>query len=253
MKIEKALSPFGRMKLIEGPNFSPPEYDIEVAPKLLNHSVEKSAGTFARLYRPQRTLAFTSRDRSTNGYENAIIQANNLGFNPVVRSPGGRAVAYHEESLVIDILSRDPDPHKFINERFKALGEIFIESLAKLNVEARLGQLPFEFCPGKYSVVNEKVKLVGTAQRIKRGGWLISGSVVVRNSSPVREVLNNVYRALNLEMDPNTVGSVADLNSEISVDDLNSSIISTLKEHFEIIDIDLQLNMDQAKRELANV
>jgi len=253
MIFDKVLSPFGRMKLIDGPDFGSPRNDIEVAPKLLRHSIEKSTGTYARIYRPQRTLAFTSRDRSTIGYENAIIQAENLGFAPVVRSPGGRAVAYHEESLVIDILSRDPNPHQFINERFVALGEIFMESFEKLGIDSKLGQLPKEFCPGKYSVINDQFKLVGTAQRISKGGWLISGSVVVRNSYPVREVLNNVYKALNLEMDPKTVGSLSEVISTISVDDVNTSLLETLTNHFEIMHVDLHINRDDTKKELTNV
>ena len=55
------------MKLIDGPNFLDPTEEIDIAPKLLRYSIEKSAGTFARIYRPQRTVALTSRDFSTPG------------------------------------------------------------------------------------------------------------------------------------------------------------------------------------------
>jgi lipoate-protein ligase A len=250
MNISKTLSPYGQMKLIDGPNFNEPAYDIEVAPKLLRYSIKKSAGTFARIYRPQRTVALTSRDFSTPGYDVALTQAKKLGFIPVLRSPGGRAVAYHEESLVLDVISHDPNPHQLIDKRFEALGEVFIETFNMLGISAKLGQIPREFCPGKYSVISENVKLVGTAQRIARGGWLISASVIVRNAAPVREVLSHVYSALELDMDPRTIGALNEINSSISVDDLTTSLITTLKNHFEIMHTDLTMN---TQSELASV
>lgn len=249
MDIAKALSPYGQMKLIDGPNFHEPVNDIEVAPKLLRYSIEKSAGTFARIYRPQRTVALTSRDMSTNGYDSALIQTKKLGFTPVVRSQGGRAVAYHEESLVLEVLSHDPKPHDHINRRFEAIGELFVESFDLLGINAKLGQIPREFCPGKYSVISQNVKLVGTAQRIARGGWLVGASVIVRNAAPVREVLNNVYRALELDMDPKTIGSLNEFDSSISVEELTTSLITTIKDHFEIIEIELSMNFQS---ELVN-
>ena len=252
MKIEKVLAPYGQMKLIDGPNFLTPANEIKVAPRLLKYSIEKSAGNFARIYRPQRTVALTSRDSSVSGYENALLQAENLGFTPVVRSPGGRAVAYHEESIVFDVLSHDPNPHQLINKRFQAIGEVFIETFDRLGIQAELGQLPREFCPGKYSVISENVKLVGTAQRIMRGGWLVGASIIVRNAAPVRQVLSNVYRALELDMDPSTVGSLNEFDSNISVDDLITSLITTLKNHFEITEVDLAMNFQNTEKDLVN-
>lgn len=253
MNISKTLSPYGQMKLIDGPNFLNPENEIEVAPRLLRYSIEKSAGTFARIYRPQRTVALTSRDNSTSGYENALSQAEILGFKPVIRSPGGRAVAYHEESLVFDVLSHDPNPHQLINKRFEAIGEVFVETFDRLGIKAKLGQVPREFCPGKYSVIADNVKLVGTAQRIMRGGWLIGASVIVRNAAPVREVLSNVYRALELDMDPSTIGALNEFDSSLSVEDLKTSLITTLKDHFEILDMDLSMNFQEPARDLVQI
>ncbi len=251
MNLGKFLSPYGQMKLINGPNFLEPEVDISIAPKLLKYSISKSAGTFARIYRPQRTVALTSRDKSSVGYENALIQAENLGFTGVLRSPGGRAVAYHEESIVFDLLSHDPDPHRFTKERFEAVGKLFIETFQKLGIDSHLGQLPREFCPGKYSVISGSVKLVGTAQRVMPGGWLVGASVIVRSAAPVREVLSHVYRALELDMDSGTVAALNQFNSEISVEDVFSALNSTLRDHFEILEVDLSLNDLVENRESA--
>jgi octanoyl-[GcvH]:protein N-octanoyltransferase len=252
MKLDNVLAPYGQLKLIEGPNFLEPKSDISIAPRLLKYSSDKYTGSLARIYRPQRTVAFTSRDLSTPGYRDAVQQAENLGFAAVKRSPGGRAVAYHEESVVFDLLSHDPNPHKWINERFQAMGEVFIETFARLGIHSHLGELPREYCPGKYSVITDTVKLVGTAQRITPGGWLIGASVVVRNIAPVREVLDYVYRALNMEMDPATVASLNEFDSGISVEDLITALHFTLKNHFEISDLNLTINLEQETQELEN-
>jgi lipoate-protein ligase A len=249
MNISKILSPYGQMKLIDGPNFLEPEIDISIAPRLLKYSIEKSSGTLARIYRPQRTVALTSRDRSTPGYENAMTQAEKLGFQAVMRSPGGRAVAYHEESIVIDLLSHDPDPHRYMDERFKAIGKVFVETFERLGIDSRIGEVPREFCPGKHSVVSGNVKLVGTAQRVMPGGWLVGASIIVRNAAPVREVLSNVYRALELDMDPGTVAALNEFDSSISVDDVLIALNSTLRDHFEVLEVDLSINELTENRE----
>ena len=252
MNLASALTPYGQLKLVEGPHFLKPQNDISIAPRLLKYSIGKSTGSLARIYRPQRTVAFTSRDISTAGYADAVTQAENLGFSAVKRSPGGRAVAYHEESVVFDLLSHDPNPHKFINERFQAMGEVFIETFARLGINSHLGELPREFCPGKYSVVTDSVKLVGTAQRVTPGGWLIGASVIVRNVAPVREVLDYVYRSINVDMDPSTVASLNEFDSGISVEDLINSLHITLNNHFEISELNLDLNPTEEIQELEN-
>jgi len=248
VNIRDILSPQGQIKLIEGPNFVEPSKDADVAARLLKYSVEKSAGAFARIYRPQRTLAFTSRDSSSAGYEQAKSRARELGFEPILRSPGGRAVAYHEESLVFDLLSSDTNPHALINNRFQAIGDLFVESFHRIGIDARVGEVPREYCPGKFSVVAENVKLVGTAQRIMRGGWLLGASVIVRNAAPVREVLGHVYQAMDVDMDPRTVAALNEFDSRITVDDLISAWHTVLKENFEVIECDLSIRYENDLR-----
>jgi hypothetical protein len=52
-------------------------------------------------------------------------------------------------------------------------------------------------------------KLVGTAQRLTRHGYLFSVVVLVGDPEPVRAVLAATYPLLGLDWDPATVGSVA--------------------------------------------
>jgi lipoate-protein ligase A len=252
VKTGSVLTPYGQLKLITGPNFLDPHEDNSIAPRLLKYSAEKFAGSYARIYRPQRTVAFTSRDISTPGYSEAVKRAEELGFTAVKRSPGGRAVAYHEESVVFDLLSHDPDPHRFINERFEAIGNIFVETFARLGIDTHLGELPREFCPGKYSVVTNRIKLVGTAQRIIQGAWMIGACVIIRNTEPVREVLDHVYRAMNVDMDPGTVGSLEACNPMLTTEDFIESLHETLKIHCELTEVNLLVNPHQRAKDLEN-
>ncbi len=103
------------------------------------------------------------------------------------------------------------DPVPGTHDRFRAEGERLAGALATLGVDARVGEVPGEYCPGAYSVnARGRVKLVGTAQRLIRGGALLGASIVVGDGVGVRAVLRDVYAALELEWDDATAGAVDD-------------------------------------------
>ena len=62
-----------------------------------------------------------------------------------------------------------------------------------LGVDARLGAVPGEYCPGAHSVnARGTEKLVGTAQRMVPGAWLFSSLVVVGDEDRLRPVSREV-------------------------------------------------------------
>ena len=70
-----------------------------------------------------------------------------------------------------------------------------------LGVDARVGEVPGEYCRGAYSVnAGGRTKLVGTAQRAIRGGALLAGFVTVEGADRLRDVLVPVYAALELDV-----------------------------------------------------
>lgn len=244
-----SLVPSGSLKLIVGPHFMEPESDISIAPRLLTHAVQQSAGAFVRIYRPKRTMAFSTRDRAHPSFPRLLSISEDHGFEPVIRSPGGRAVAYHEESVVIDFLSSENSPRTLIKERFEAVGSIFVEVLALLGITARVGEIPREYCPGKYSVTSNSVKLVGSAQRLVRGGWLLSSSIIVRNGFPVREVLSDIYSAMDYDMDPRTIMALNEIESSIESEDFISLFTDLLRERFDLADCELSTDTEIERRE----
>jgi octanoyl-[GcvH]:protein N-octanoyltransferase len=100
-------------------------------------------------------------------------------------------------------------------------------------VQAAVGEIPGEYCPGEYSVHGtdpsdgaHRVKLVGTAQRVVAGGWLFSSVIVVENSQPIRKVLTDSYAALGLDWDPATAGAVDDLVPGVDVAAVEEALLS---------------------------
>jgi octanoyl-[GcvH]:protein N-octanoyltransferase len=154
---------------------------------------------------------FGRRDTRLPGFAAAVEACRSAGFAPAVRATGGRPVAYGADAVVVDLVRRDERATEDHETRFLTLGQEIADLLAGFGVDARLGAVPGEYCPGAHSVnARGKVKLVGTAQRVVRGAWLFSALVVVDGADRLRSVLDDIYRALDLPLDPESVGSVRD-------------------------------------------
>ncbi|RII43086.1 lipoate--protein ligase family protein [Galactobacter valiniphilus] len=191
--------------------------DLDRSLGLLREVAAGHRGPLLRVYTPAPTLAFGQRDARLPGFEAAAAAAAVLGFAPVVRSAGGRAAAYHEGCLIIDQIQPEAEAMKGHQARFARFGELYASALASLGVDAAVGEIPGEYCPGEFSVHGTRhdgaarVKLVGTAQRVVAGAWLFSSVVVVSGAVPLREVTTRVYEELGLALDPATVGDAAGL------------------------------------------
>ena len=204
--------------------------DMKRGLTLLRAAAAGSLGPTLRLYRPQPTVAFGQRDTRLPGFEAASDAARAHGFAPLVRKAGGRAAAYHEGCLIVDHIEPHDDAVAGSHARFRLLGEILAESLRRVGVDARMGQIPGEYCPGEFSVHGvdsaHAVKLVGTAQRVISGAWLFSSVIVVEGSASIRSVLEGTYSALELPWEPSTAGAAEDLVPGLTVDAVASAVVA---------------------------
>ena len=131
---------------------SDPAADIAASQALLARVAAGEAEPQTRLYRPARAVAFGRLDALTPGYERAREAARARGFAPVLRSVGGHAAAFTEESLVYERFVRERDIATGIRARFEQVAEHIAGALRSLGVDARVGALPGEYCAGEFSV-----------------------------------------------------------------------------------------------------
>jgi octanoyl-[GcvH]:protein N-octanoyltransferase len=158
-------------------------------------------------------VVFGRRDTGLPGFEAAVAAARSAGFATAVRAVGGRAVAYTDQSVVVDHVRAEAGAMARMDARFEEFGRRFATLLAGWGVDARVGPVPGEYCPGAHSVnARGEVKLVGTAQRVLPRAWLFSSLVVVGDRDRIRDVLADVYGRLGL---PFAAGAVGSLDSEV--------------------------------------
>lgn len=182
-----------------------------------------------RVYRPWPTVAMTRRERLLPGFEAACAAARARGFEPIVRPTGGRAVAYDPSCLVIDVVERERDGRGDSTSAFITVGERFVDGLVEVGVDARLGPVPDEYCPGDYSVnARGEVKLVGTAQRVVRGARLVSGSVPLGPVDALVDVLAAVNAALAFDWNPGTFGTVAVEAPDVPAEVVEAALVESM-------------------------
>jgi lipoate-protein ligase A len=163
-----------------------------------------------RVWAPGRVVAFGRRDANEDGYESAVAAASDHGFPTVERRVGGRAVAYTDSTLAFARFTPTEDVRTGLTERYDAMVGDVVGALRAVGVaDAREGEPPDSFCPGDHSVRADCGKLAGVAQRVTKGAALTSGVLVVDDREAIADVLGDVYPALGVAFDPDSVGSVA--------------------------------------------
>lgn len=188
-----------------------PALELAVAHALVKRASAGAVDGVLRIHRPTTpTAVFGRRDTRLPGFAAAVDGIRAAGFTPAVRATGGRAVAYTRNALVVDQVGRQHDPHAGLADRFARFGGRFVEVFRSIGIDAHVGAVPGEYCPGEHSVnARGVVKLVGTAQRVVRDAWLFSSLVIVDDDGLIAPVLKDVYAHLGQPFDEASVGSLA--------------------------------------------
>jgi octanoyl-[GcvH]:protein N-octanoyltransferase len=202
----------------------------------------------ARLGIPGRIVTFGRRDAVAEGYPAAVEAARAAGYDVVERIAGGRAAAYNGQALNLSRAHRDPSPAGATRARFAEMAELVRAALARLGVDARIGEVAGEYCPGAFSVnAGGRLKLAGIGQRLIKGGAHVGCVVVAGDSDGLRAALAPVYEALGLDWDPATAGSVEDEVAGATPADVEEAILAELGQRFQLLDAQL----DDGTLELA--
>jgi octanoyl-[GcvH]:protein N-octanoyltransferase len=206
-----------------------------------------------RLARPAAVVAFAKRDALSPGYAAALAAARARGFGAILRLAGGRAAVFHDGTLELAHAVPDPDPKPGIHERFEATATLIVRALRSLGADARVGEVPGEYCPGRWSVNAAGArKLAGIGQRVVARGSHTGAVIVVDGAERVRTALEAVYAALELEWDPGTVGAVEEeLDAAAPWDAVRDAILAEYAERYELIPGELDPDTLALARRLA--
>jgi octanoyl-[GcvH]:protein N-octanoyltransferase len=228
--------------------------DVAISHAILSAVSAGEMGPTLRLHVPGPIVAFGRADRVTPGYPAAVRAAEAHGFTAVERLAGGRAAVFHERTLAFSLALPESEPKTGIQERFEMISAIMADAFISLGVDARVGEVPGEYCPGKWSVnVAGKVKVMGVGQRLVRRAAHIGGVVVVDDGDRIRDVLIPVYRSLSLDWDPRTAGALADRSPGLTHEKVQGSILDQFRRRFPMVERDLPAEVtDRAVELLAD-
>jgi lipoate-protein ligase A len=198
---------------------------------MLRHVASGAIPASLRLYAPDNAVLFSSLDARRPGYALARERAAESGFKSVIRLAGGHAAVFLEQSLAFAWAMPDAAAHLHIRPRFERLSGLVVQTLRRLGLDARVGEIPGEYCPGEFSVnLAGRVKVMGVGQRVIRGGAHVGGVLTLGQTEEMRRVLAPIYDALELEFHPETAGGVADALPGLTVDDVIETWVDVLAE-----------------------
>lgn len=228
--------------------------DTGVSHALLERVSDGELAATFRIYQPSRVVAFGKQDRLSSGFAAAVQVARHHGFDPVVRMPGGRAAVFHEETVAFSWTSPSSDPVRGIRERFAAATDVINQALSRLGVPSASGEIPGEYCPGEFSIHHAgQIKLAGIGQRLARHAAHVGGVLVVGNTRATRDVLVPTYRALGIDWDPSTVGSINDITPDVDVPTVIDTIVGVVAEQQPIVPASVDAKTLARGRELASL
>lgn len=213
-----------------------PAFGTAVSEAILTRVAAGELPAALRLHRPGAELALSKQDAVSAGFETAVAAGHAAGFEPVLRLAGGRAAAFHEGTIALSRATPEREPARSTRPRFEEVSGAVAAALRALGVDARVGEVPGEYCPGAWSVnARGATKLVGIGQRLVSGGAHVGAVVVVSGAQRLRALLVDVYEALGLEWDPATMGSVEDEIGQVGMEEVEEAIIAEVGATWELV------------------
>jgi len=205
-----------------------PGFDSAVSRAVLGRVASGELPETLRLYVPERLVAFGGRDAVHPAFAEAQRAAAAAGFGTYLRLAGGRAAVFHEQTISFSWAIPTPEARTTIERRFGEIGTVLTSALKRLGVDARVGEVAGEYCPGAHSInAGGRTKLIGIGQRLVNGAAHVGGVVVVDRADLVNRALVPVYEALGYEWDPSTTGAIG---SEIETD--VPTVLSSIRDEF---------------------
>jgi octanoyl-[GcvH]:protein N-octanoyltransferase len=181
-----------------------------------------------RIWAPEPALALSRLDELRPGAAAARAAAERAGVEAVRRVSGGHAVVVGPGSFCVGI-AEAAATFEGTQERYERLTAALLRAFAAVGVQAEQGELAGEWCPGAWSIRARGVKLAGLAQRAIKGAAWADAIVDLAPHKRSRQLLVDVYAALELPLDPSTVGSLSELAGRtVTFDELAQPLVAVL-------------------------
>jgi lipoate-protein ligase A len=204
------------------------EQDMDRVRRILAKLNDGGPGSL-RIFRPHPTAAFAPRDITLAEYPQAAERMRKLGFATVERRAGGQLAVYDAHAVVVDLVAPHDEPRHDVIERFRLFSSGIAAALGNFGIDARVGQVAGEYCPGDYSVnAGGRIKLAGVAQRVGRRGYHLGAVISLLTSAAAREAVAEAYRILGFPFAPESFGSLDDVAGPVSFADLRESLVAAL-------------------------
>jgi lipoate-protein ligase A len=214
-----------------------PAFDTALSHALLRRSGAGEVAETLRLHQPGSIVAFGRRDVVSAGYLPAVAASRTAGYEAIERLAGGRAAVFHPGTIAFAWTIPSPAPRETIRPRFEALTSTLLKAFRALGADARVGEVPGEYCPGAYSInVSGLHKVMGTGQRIVGRAAHVGGVIVVEGGDRIAEILIPVYRALELTWNPVTSGDLAGAVPGITRQDVLAAIVTEFDRRYGLED-----------------
>jgi octanoyl-[GcvH]:protein N-octanoyltransferase len=206
-----------------------PDDDQGISRDLLERVARHELTGAVRIWRPTPAVVLTRLDQRRPGATEAATLAERAGVPLVVRQSGGHAVVTGAGSLAVGV-AEPATTFEGTSERYQRLGDALVAALRVVGVDAEQGELEGEWCPGPWSVRAGGVKLAGLAQRARKGGAWVEAVVELEPDLAARALLEQVYAALALPLDPSTLGSVSEVaGRRVGFDELAGAVAAQLE------------------------
>jgi lipoate-protein ligase A len=223
------------LQLLGGSWPDEPGLDTALSKLILDRVSAGDMPATMRLYVPGREVAFGKRDAVTSQYGDAVAAARAAGFAAVERLAGGRAAVFTEHTIAFSLAVPDPDPRTTIHERFRHMSGLIVDAFWRLGVSSAVGEIRGEYCAGEFSVHHDnRIKLMGVGQRLAKLAAHVGGVITVNRTDLLLRALIPVYRALELEWRPTTVGTLGDVQRGVSNDDVLGALRAELNVQYDV-------------------
>ena len=210
-----------------------PAMDTAISHALLQTVSAGEVQQSLRIYQPRNLIAFGPQDTTDPGFIKAVKIGRSQGFECIRRLVGGRAAMFHNGTLAFGLTLTDHQPRENIEKNFQMMATLILRCLGRLGMEAKIGPVTGEYCPGKYSINSQgKFKLAGIGQRLARNATYIGGVICYQQNLIAEEILTKVYSTLNLDLNPNSLGNIQSVLPSVSYNLLEQAILDEFRTTF---------------------